>query len=371
MIYLDNAATTPLDPLVFEVMKPYLLEHFGNPSSAHAKGRQVKVALEAARKSIAKLLNCNASQLFFNSGATEGNNTIIKGAVQKFGIKHIISSRIEHHAVLHPIQHLEIEGGVEVHWVKHSSNGAVDLKHLEELLRNNSDVLVSIMHGNNELGIINPLEQIATLCQKYNALFHADTVQTVAHLKIDLSVVPIHFITASAHKFHGPKGVGFMYMKKDFRVQPLFEGGAQEKEFRAGTENISGIMGMAKAFEIAHESLDEKEVYLGHLKTFFVDELAAKLPFVSVNAVNTDTLENIISLSIPEEKVGAMLLFSLDMRGVMLSGGSACSSGAVKSHVATALGLDDATIIVRISLSRFNTKEELIDFLQVLQEAVK
>ncbi len=366
MIYLDNAATTPLDQRVFEEMTPYFLSHFGNPSSTHSLGRQAKVAIETARKSIAKRLNCLSSELFFTSCATEANNAIIKGVVEKFGIKHIITSKLEHHAVLHVIEAIERQGIITLHFIENDENGVLDLTHLEELLKVNTDAFVSVMHANNEIGTINPIEEIGLLCKKHKALFHSDTVQTIGHSPLDLATLPVDYLVASAHKFHGPKGSGFMYVRKDKRFSPLLLGGAQEKDLRAGTENTAGIIGMAFAFELAFEN-PEQEKDFKILKNYFINEITQRFDFITINGTKGKTLNNIISLSIAPEKSNAMLLFSLDLQGIAVSGGSACGSGAVKSHVTEALGLPAEVGVLRVSLSRFNTKEELSMLLDKLE----
>lgn len=371
MIYFDNAATTPLDERVFEAMKPYLLEHFGNPSSTHALGRQVKVALEEARKSIASLLKCHSSEIFFTSCATEANNAIIKGVVDKMGVKHIITSKLEHHAVLQPAEDLAKRGLVELHYVNNDSQGAIDLGHLEELLKSHECALVSIMHANNELGNVNAIEEIGELCKQNNALFHSDTVQTAGHNVFDLEKFPIDYMVASAHKFHGPKGVGFMFVRKEKRFSPLVSGGAQEKELRAGTENVASIIGMTEAFELAQNEIDVNEVVLKRLKSYLVDELMSRFDCLTINGTVDSSLNNILSLSISPEKTSTMLLFSLDMKGIALSGGSACGSGAVSSHVMEAIHSDPKAGVIRISLSRLNTKEEIDVLVKALEEQFK
>lgn len=368
MIYLDNAATTALDDRVFNEMTPYLLEQFGNPSSTHALGRQAKVAIETARKNIAEQLNCSSSEIFFTSCATESNNMVIKGAVGRFGLKHMITSKLEHHAVLHPLEALKREKKITIHYVSNNQQGELDLRHLEELLKEFPEALVSIMHGNNELGNINPIDEIARLCKIHNAYFHSDTVQTIGHLPIDLNRLPLDYLVASAHKFHGPKGVGFLFVRKEKRFSPLLFGGAQEKELRAGTENVAGIVGMAKAFELAHENIANTELHLAELKKYLIDSINESFEFISVNGTQENSLNNIISLTIAPEKSSPMLLFSLDLKNICISGGSACASGAVKSHVAEALSINSTAGILRISLSRFNTKEELTVLLDALKE---
>jgi cysteine desulfurase len=368
MIYLDNAATTPLDKRVFDEMTPYFLEQFGNPSSTHALGRQVKVAIEEARKSIAKQLNCLASEIFFTSCATEANNTIVKGVVDRYGIEHIITSKLEHHAVLHPIEDLEKRKVIVKHLVKNDMKGKLDLVHFEELISQFPNALVSIMHANNELGNINPVNEIASLCKKHNAYFHSDTVQSIGHLVLDLALFPIDYLVASAHKFHGPKGIGFMFVRKERRFSPLLLGGSQEKDLRAGTENVAGIIGMERAFVLAHQTLEKDESQIRNLKEYFIVEVLKRFDFITVNGTLDTSLNNIISLAIAPEKTSTMLLFSLDLKGICVSGGSACGSGAVTSHITEAISLDPAIGILRVSLSRFNTRDELKRLLEVLEE---
>ena len=368
MIYLDNAATTPLDERVYEAMKPYYFENFGNPSSTHALGRQSKVAVEGARKKVADQLNCLSSEIFFSSCATEANNAIIKGVVDRFKIQHIITSKLEHHAVLHPIEELERKGIAQVHYVNNDNKGVINLEHFRELLELVPKAFVSIMHANNEIGNINPIKEMAFLCKKHDALFHSDTVQTIGHLDIKLDEFPIDYLVASAHKFHGPKGIGFFFARKEKRFSPLLLGGSQEKDLRAGTENVAGIIGLYKAFELAHDNLQADELYLEELKNYLLSEIGERFDFISVSGTQIDSLNNVISLCIDPKKVTPMLLFSLDMKGIAVSGGSACASGAVKSHVSEALCIDSSFGILRVSLSRFNTKKELSIFLDVLEE---
>jgi cysteine desulfurase len=260
-VYLDNAATTPLDPEVFEAMKPFMLEDFGNPSSTHAHGRKVRAAIESARKKIAELLNCTPGEIIFTSGGTEADNAIIRCAVETYGIKHAISTPIEHHAVTHTLETLEKNGVVALHHVRLDANGNADLQHLEELLKVHPNALVSLMHANNEIGNLLSLETVGNLCEQYGAYFHSDTVQTMGHYRHDMKKLKVHGITAAAHKFHGPKGVGFMYINKDKKIKQLIHGGAQERNMRGGTENVYGIIGLAKALEICYREMEEHEAY--------------------------------------------------------------------------------------------------------------
>jgi len=362
-IYLDNAATTPLDAEVLDAMLPYLKQHFGNPSSIHSYGREVKAAIEQARKKVAAYFNVTPSEIFFTSGGTEANNTAIRCSVRDLGINHIITSRIEHHAVLHTVEELEKQGRVKLSFVRLDENGHVDLEHLEKLLADNGRSLVSLMHANNEVGNLLPIEKVAQLCAKYEALFHCDTVQTVGHFNINLSEIPVHFISCAAHKFHGPKGVGFLYINNKVKIHPFIYGGAQERNMRGGTENVYGIIGLTKAMEIAYANLDEHKKHIASLKEYMADALTENIPGVFFNGdCMGRSLYTVLNVAFPVTDFAEMLLFNLDIAGIAVSGGSACSSGSEnRSHVLEALGVDEARPCVRFSFSKYNTKEE-VDF---------
>lgn len=362
-IYLDNAATTPLDPEVFEAMKPFMLEHFGNPSSIHSHGRRVKAAVESARKKIAELLHCTPGEIIFTSGGTEADNAILTGAVDVYGIKHIISSPIEHHAVLHTLEHLRQRNRMEMHMVQLDAKGHVDMEHLESLLQKTDHALVSLMHANNEIGNLLDLQAAGELAEKYNAYFHSDTVQAVGHYRHDLDKIKVHGMTAAAHKFHGPKGVGFKYIRKDKKIQPFLYGGSQERNMRGGTENVYGIIGLAKALEIAYRDMDEHTRYIKGLKALMIGKLKANIPGVSFHG-DSDNLDKslytVLNVSLPESEENNMLLFNLDLQGISASGGSACSSGATTgSHVLAALYPGSKRGAVRFSFSKYNTAEEV------------
>jgi cysteine desulfurase len=288
-IYLDNAATTPLDPEVFEAMKPFMLEDFGNPSSTHAHGRKVRAAIESSRKKVAELLNCTPGEIIFTSGGTEADNAIIRSAVATYGIKNIISSPIEHHAVTHTIEHLG-KAGLTVHEVNLDANGHVDMNHLEELLKKHSSSLVSLMHANNEIGNLLDIKRVSDLCSAHKAFFHSDTVQTVGHYRHDMKALEVCGMTAAAHKFHGPKGIGFMYIRKDRKIHSFIHGGAQERNMRGGTENVYGIIGLAKALEIAYRDMDEHLHYIQGLKKRMIEKLKEQVPGVSFNG-DSENLE--------------------------------------------------------------------------------
>ena len=364
-VYLDNAATTPLDPEVFEAMKPFMLEDFGNPSSTHAHGRKVRAAIESARKKVAELLNCTPGEIIFTSGGTEADNTLLCNSISTYGIQHAISSPIEHHAVTHTLETLAKKGLVQLHHVQLDEKGHVDLVHLENLLREHPKALVALMHANNEIGNLLDLEKVGELCTQYSAYFQSDTVQTMGHYRHDLKKLKLHGLTAAAHKFHGPKGVGFMYINKDKKIQQLIHGGAQERNMRGGTENVYGIIGLAKALEICYREMAEHENHIKKLKSHMIEKLRETIPGVSFNGDSANlekSLYTVLNVSLPESEENDMLLFNLDLQGISASGGSACSSGAsTGSHVLGALYPNSNRGAVRFSFSKNNTLEE-IDF---------
>ena len=364
-IYLDNAATTPLDPEVFEAMKPFMLEDFGNPSSTHAHGRKVRAAIESARKKVAELLNCTPGEIIFTSGGTEADNTIIRSAVETYGLKHAISSPIEHHAVTHSLDLLVKQNLIQLHHVNLDEKGHVDLKHLEELLKEFPRSLVSLMHANNEIGNLLDMEAVGNLCHTYQAYLHSDMVQTVGHYRHDMKKLKVHGMAAAAHKFHGPKGVGFMYLNKDKKIHSFMQGGAQERNMRGGTENVYGIIGLAKALEICYREMDEHKASIEGLKSRMIEKLKEAVPGVTFHgdSENLDrSLYTVLNVSLPESEENEMLLFNLDLQGISASGGSACASGAsTGSHVLGALYPKSKRGAVRFSFSKYNKPEE-IDF---------
>ena len=364
-VYLDNAATTPLDPEVFEAMKPFMLEDFGNPSSTHAHGRKVRAAIESARKKVAELLNCTPGEIIFTSGGTEADNTLLCNSISTYGIQHAISSPIEHHAVTHTLETLAKKGLVQLHHVQLDEKGHVDLVHLEHLLREHPKALVALMHANNEIGNLLDLEKVGELCTQYSSYFQSDTVQTMGHYRHDLKKLKVHGLTAAAHKFHGPKGVGFMYINKDKKIQQLIHGGAQERNMRGGTENVYGIIGLAKALEICYREMAEHENHIKKLKSHMIEKLRETIPGVSFNGDSANlekSLYTVLNVSLPESEENDMLLFNLDLQGISASGGSACSSGAsTGSHVLGALYPNSKRGAVRFSFSKNNTLAE-IDF---------
>ncbi|WP_114781954.1 cysteine desulfurase family protein [Botryobacter ruber] len=362
-VYLDNAASTPLDKEVFDAMTPYLLEFFGNPSSIHAHGREARAAIEKARRTVASLLNTSPSEIFFTSGGTEADNTAIGCSIRTLGLKHAITSRLEHHAVLHTLQVLEKAGEISLSYLRHDERGVLDLEHLEELLAKNPQTLVSVMHANNELGNLNDIEAIGSICKKYNAIFHSDTVQTMGHFRHDLQKLDANFIVGSAHKFHGPKGVGFLYADAGVKVQPLIHGGAQERNMRGGTENVAGIIGLAKALEIAYRDMEEQHRHIQNLKDRLKQKLQTQLAGISFNGLSAEadkSLYTVLSVSLPPSEITEMLLFNLDIHKISASGGSACASGAnAGSHVLEAIGIDPERGNIRFSFSKYNTEEEV------------
>lgn len=361
-IYLDNAATTPIAPEVRDALLPFLKEEFGNPSSIHQLGNRARVAIEQARKKVAEILNAHPSEIFFTSGGTESDNTALVQSVLDLGVKEIISTPIEHHAVEHTIRTLEKRGWIKAKWLTVNEYGQIDLNELEQLLKNQREkTLVSIMHANNEIGTLNPIKRIGELCREYGAYFHSDTVQTVGHLKIDLQHIPVDFIAASAHKFHGPKGVGFIYINKSTKITPFINGGAQERNMRGGTENIIGIVGLARALELAYQNLDADMKYIGELKQYMIDALVKHIPDMKFNGLtNEKSLYTVLNCSFPPHPQGMMLLYKLDIAGICASAGSACSSGSnVGSHVLKYIKAPEDRHAIRFSFSKYNTKEEI------------
>ncbi|CAM1357833.1 Cysteine desulfurase IscS [Tenacibaculum sediminilitoris] len=361
-VYLDNAATTPMLPEVIELVQQSMQSNFGNPSSTHQYGRKAKAAVETARKNIAKHFNVSSSEIIFTAGGTEADNLILFNAVLNLGVKRIITSKIEHHAVLNTIQFLQKKYKITVDYVKINQSGAVSLESLESFLNESEEkTLVSLMYVNNEIGNLLPVDQVAVLCKKYNAFFHSDTVQAVGHFTIDLQKTPIDFIAASAHKFHGPKGVGFAYFKKEFGIQPILYGGGQEKGARSSTENVHSIIGMEKALAVACQDLKNDTKYISGLKKYFVEAVKELIPEVKINGdLIEKTSYTIVNLRFPVED--KMLLFNLDLSGVAVSGGSACQSGSSKgSHVLRAFlnEEEEKKTSIRFSFSKLNTIDEI------------
>jgi cysteine desulfurase len=372
-IYFDNAATTPIDKEVFNAMVPFLENHFGNPSSIYSYGRETRIAIESARKSVAKILNAHPAEIFFTSGGTESSNTAIQSAVRDLGCRHIITSTIEHHAVSHTVSHLDNIDLVNVSYVKLLPNGHVDMEDLEKLLAASDEkTLVTLMHANNEIGNMLDIYAVGELCKLYNAIFHSDTVQTVGHFPFDLRNTPIHFITGAAHKFHGPKGVGLLYINENVRIKPFIHGGGQERNMRAGTENVYGIVGFAKALELATQQYETESASIGTLKYYMYDELKKHIEGVSFNGdVLGSSLYTVLSVSFPKTEKSEMILFNLDINNICASGGSACTSGADQgSHVIRAINNNPNQVTVRFSFSKYNTKEEVDTVVAQLKQLI-
>jgi len=374
-IYFDNAATTAMDQDVLSAMMPYMTEKFGNPSAIYSYGRETKMAIENARKSVAKILHANPGEIFFTSGGTESSNTSIHASVRDLGCKRIISSPIEHHATLHTVEYLHKTGQAALSFVKLTPNGHVDMQSLEELLAASTDkALVTLMHANNEIGNLLDVKAVGELCRKYNAIFHCDMVQTIGHYPINLHDIYIHFASSAGHKFHGPKGVGILYVNEDIKIQPLLNGGAQERNMRAGTENLYGIVGYAKALEMATERYEQDSQYILELKQYMIAQLRNTFPNILLNGdAEGNSLYTVLNVGFPMTEKSDMLLFNLDMAGICVSGGSACSSGANSiSHVIKELYPENAADIVpiRFSFCRHNTKAEVDTVVAKLQGMV-
>lgn len=362
-VYLDNAATTAVAPEVVEAMIPVLRDSFGNPSSSHAAGRRSRVLIEQSRRSVAKHLNCHPSCIYFTSGGTEADNLALRGAVRDLGCTRIITSEAEHSAVIKTAQSLERSNGVSLDLVRHKSDGQVDLDHLQSLLEQGGKTIVSLMHANNEVAVIQDIGRIGAMCREAGALFHTDTVQTMCHYAFDLETLSVDFITCSAHKFHGPKGVGFLYIRKGLQVKGQIEGGSQERAVRGGTESTHNIVGLAKAMDLAHTDLAGHQSHVRALKARMADGLRTAFADVRFNGDSDreDRLYTVLNVSFPPHPKSGMALFLLDLEGVACSGGSACSSGAtLGSHVLRALEFHDPNrASLRFSFGRYTTKEEV------------
>ncbi len=369
-VYLDNAATTSVRPEVVEEMIKVLRDEYGNPSSTYAIGRRSRSLIEAARKSIAKQLNASSSEIIFTSCGTETNNWVIRAAVRDLGVKRIITSKMEHHAVLYAVKQMQKEYGIQVDYVKILPNSEIDYTDLERLLQEGVPTLVSIMHVNNEVGTALDLKRVADLCEAHQALFHCDTVQSIGKIEIDLGAIPIDFIVASAHKFHGPKGIGFAFIRKKNVLQPMIFGGEQEKGMRAGTEAPHQVVGMAKALEISYEKLEEERKHISDIKAYCKGKLEEVFPDVHFNGNGTG-FYNILNVLLPlSEEKAAMMLFQLDMQGIAVSRGSACQSGSQKaSHVLSEFLCEEdlKKPSLRVSFSHETSREDIDRLIEVLQ----
>lgn len=374
-VYFDNAATTALDPEVLEAMMPFLTSKFGNPSSVYSYGRETKMGIENARKTVAKILGCTPGEIFFTSGGTESTNMAINCAIRDLGCRHIITSSIEHHATLHTAEYMAKTGQASLSMVKIKKDGHVDMQHLEELLANATEkTLVTLMHANNEIGNLLDVKTVGELCEKYGALFHCDMVQTIGHYLLHPKDLKVHFASSAGHKFHGPKGVGVLFVNDDIKINPMIHGGSQERNMRAGTENLYGIVGYAKALEKAVARYEQDSAYIKDLKHYMGEALKANFEGVRFNGdCDGDCLYTVLNVAFPKTDKSDMLLFNLDMAGICVSGGSACSSGASSvSHVIQALynGEADQLVPIRFSFSHDNTKEEVDYVISKLKELV-
>tara|TARA_R110001583_G_scaffold4351_2_gene25203 strand:- start:42407 stop:43546 length:1140 start_codon:yes stop_codon:yes gene_type:complete len=375
-IYLDNAATTPILPEVIDVICSSMTDFYGNPSSTHQIGRKAKSLVETARKKIAKHFSAASNEIIFTAGGSEADNLILRNAITNLGVQTIISSKIEHHAVLHTIEQLKKEFKITVNWVDLDENGSINYSHLEELLQQTDEKkLVSLMYVNNEIGNLLDIKKVSDLCIVNNALFHSDSVQGIGHFNINIQKTPLDFFVASAHKFHGPKGVGFAYVKKGFGIYPILHGGEQERGARAGTENTHSILGMEKALEIACANLPEETLYIQQIKSYFIKELKNNFEGIKFNGLSeSETKSSYIILNVRFPKEYSMLLFNLDLKGISVSGGSACQSGSNKgSHVLNTILPEKEAIktSVRFSFSKLNTIEEIDYVLEELKNLLK
>jgi cysteine desulfurase len=374
-IYLDNAATTPMDPAVVEAMLPILNQTFGNPSSIHSFGREAKAAVEKSRKKVADLLGTSPAHLIFTSGGTEADNMALRSSVETLGIRHAITSPLEHHAVLHTLEHLAHSGLIELTILECDREGNLNFDQLWQLMDKNPNSLVSLMHGNNEIGNLNPVEELAFEIRNRGGIFHCDTVQTVGHFPHKLSDWQTHFMVGSAHKFHGPKGIGFLYTSPGTKILPFIQGGAQERNMRGGTENVIGIVGLAKALELACSEMESHKNHISRLKTRMIQKLKVEIPEVSFNGRSgfvEESLYTVLNVSLPPSEINEMLIFNLDVNKVAASGGSACSSGSeVGSHVLRAIKADPERGAVRFSFSRYNTESDIDTAVQALSGMYK
>src|SRR5690349_7770801 len=372
-IYFDNAATTALDPEVLEAMMPYLTERFGKPSSIYSYGRESRLAIETARKSVAKILNAHPAEIFFTSGGTESSNTAISAAIRDLGCRHIITSPIEHHATSHTVEHMFHSGEAALSEVKLLPNGHIDMEDLERLLAgSNENCLVTLMHANKEIGNMLDMHAVGNLCKMYGAIFHSDTVQTVGHFPFDLRNTPVHFVTGAGHKFHGPKGVGILYINENVKIKPYIHGGSQERNMRAGTENLYGIVGFAKALELATEQYETQSSYIRGLQLYMMEQVKKNIRNVFFNGDPLGrSLYTVLSISFPKTEKSEMILFNLDINNICVSGGSACTSGADQgSHVIRAINNNPNQVTVRFSFSKNNSREEVDFVVEKIRESL-
>ncbi|HPQ99054.1 MAG TPA: cysteine desulfurase family protein [Saprospiraceae bacterium] len=362
MIYVDNAATTPISPEVFEAMKPWLTEHYGNPSSIHAEGRKARTAIEQARKTVAHYLEASIGEIFFTSCGTESINTAIKRSVLDLGVQRIITSPIEHHCTLHSVEAVKRDYGIQVDYLPVSKTGQPDLDALRSFVSDQeSPTLVTLMHANNEIGTLTPIREISSICQQAGVYFLPDTVQTIAKYPLSVKEMPATFLAGSAHKFHGPKGIGFMYINGEVKINPLIDGGSQERTMRSGTENIAYIVGLAKALELYIKDRYARQKHIDGLRRYLAGQLLSAFPGAHLNGDGLDnTLYTVLSIAFPPHPKNELLLLQLDISGICASGGSACTSGAeAASHVLEGIGGDPDYKTIRFSFSHYNTLEEM------------
>lgn len=373
-VYFDNAATTPLDPEVFEAMRPLMLDMYGNPSSTHSHGREARAKVEYARRTVAELLNTAPGEIFFTSGGTEGDNTALRCSIEAFDLKHLFTTEIEHKAVIQTAEKLEAEGKVKVHYLELDAQGHINHDQLEELLKKHPQSMVSLMHANNEIGTMHDIATIGGICDEYGAVFHSDTVQTMGHFRHDLNSLKCHFLVGSAHKLHGPKGVGFLRVCKSKKIGRLIDGGGQERNHRGGTENVHGIIGLAKAMEIAYRDMEAHQKHIQGLKTRMIGRLQETIPGVEFNGDIREghSLYTVLNVSFPPNDDNDMLLFNLDINGISASGGSACNSGAsTGSHVLTGIKADPNRQGIRFSFGKYSTTEEVDFVIEKLAEIIE
>ena len=362
-VYFDNAATTPMDKTVLEKMLPYLENGFGNPSSIHKKGREIKSVIEKCRSKIASLLSCEPGEIFFTSGGTEADNMFILNTAIEKKLDTIITSKLEHHAVLHCCEYLERSYKKNIKFVDSDEKGVIDLDHLESLMKTSPNSLVTIMHGNNEIGNLNDIKKISRICEQHETIFHSDTVQTVGHYNLNLNDLNIHGIVGSAHKFHGPKGVGFLYLNNKHKISPFIHGGAQERNMRGGTENVYGIVGLTEALELSITNMADHAKKVSNLKKYMIEKLTHAVDGIKFNGQSSDlnnSLYTVLNVSIPNMNDQQMFLFNLDINNIAASAGSACTSGSeVGSHVLAQIKKNKGHVSVRFSFSKMNSKEEV------------
>lgn len=371
-VYLDNAATTPMDQEVIDAMIPIMQHNFGNPSSVHSFGRSSRAIIEKARKKVAKFINASPGEIIFTGGGTEADNMVLRSSIDDLGVNHIVTSQIEHHAVIDTAELMSEKNNVKLSIVNVDDNGFVAIDHLRQLLEENKELttLVSLMHANNEIGSLLPIKKVADLCNELDVYFHSDTVQTMCHYKIDVKELDIDFITCSAHKFHGPKGIGFLYINEAVQIKPIITGGAQERNMRAGTENIIGIVGLTKGMEVAHRDMAAHEKHVKGLKYHMVEQLKKAVPEITFNGDPLgDSLYTVLNVHFPNSEMDEMFIYNLDIEGIAASGGSACSSGSqVGSHVLKNIGTDMERPSIRFSFSKYNTIEEIDYTVNVIKE---